>query len=225
MSASAANIRSTTKSLPREVNHREHDPRRYPLSDSQTTHLYGYCHCGCGNETDGVYPKTASDRGQVKGEPKRFLPGHANIVRSRPAEERFWEKVDQDGPNGCWIWTGTKNEQGYGRFALFCRPTRQVRAYRYSYELLVGPIPEGLELDHLCRNRGCVNPDHLEPVTHRENTLRGFNPAGMNARKTHCIHGHEFTEKNTIHTKRGGRHCRACKNRDAREYRRRQRVA
>jgi len=84
-------------------------------------------------------------------------------------------------------------------------------AHRISYELLKGDIPEGLDLDHLCRNRGCVNPDHLEPVTRKENLLRGNTIPAKHARKTHCPQGHEYTKGNTFISKSGSRHCRKCR--------------
>lgn len=111
---------------------------------------------------------------------------------------------------GCWEWTGAKNAGGYG----VCRGQQ---AHRASYELLVGPIPAGLQLDHLCRNRACVNPDHLEPVTRKVNILRGEGVAAKNARKTHCLNGHELTGHNLIQHK-GGRECRACARRRFEEY-------
>lgn len=87
----------------------------------------------------------------------------------RPEVERFWEKVDRQEV-GCWLWTAYRNRDGYGRFRPYRRD--QVMAHRYAYELMVGPIPDGLQLDHLCRNPGCVNPSHLEAVTERENLGR-----------------------------------------------------
>lgn len=123
------------------------------------------------------------------------------------AEERFFAKVDQTvGDDGCWEWLGAKITEGYGSFHL---NGRQHGAHRVAYELLVGEIPAGLQLDHLCRNHGCVNPAHLEPVTPRENTLRGEGPAAALARATRCVNGHEFTEANTI-TKDRRRGCREC---------------
>lgn len=85
------------------------------------------------------------------------------------AEVRFWAKVDKT--DSCWLWTASVNQLGYGRFRV--DNTTRVTAHRYAYETLVGPIPDGQELDHLCRVRSCVNPAHLEPVSHRENVLRG----------------------------------------------------
>ncbi len=119
---------------------------------------------------------------------------------SQTEEERFWSKVEKT--ESCWIWTGYKDKLGYGRFG-------KDRPYRFAYTLLVGPIPPGLSLDHLCRNPSCVNPAHLEPVTHRTNVLRGINPMAQEARQMHCKRGHEFTPENT-RLYRGHRYCRAC---------------
>ncbi len=108
---------------------------------------------------------------------------------------------------GCWIWTGTITNVGYG---IFSPIGRRCAAHRWSYEQLIGPIPEGLELDHLCRNRRCVNPMHLEPVTHRENIMRGTSPRAAQAKQTHCKWGHPFDEANTYRRTNGGRGCRIC---------------
>ena len=122
-------------------------------------------------------------------------------------ENRFWRKVKKG--LGCWEWTACKDSCGYGQFSL---NGSNNGAHRVSWEWANGKIPEGLQIDHLCRNPGCVNPKHLEPVTCKENTRRGTN---HNRDKTYCNHGHEFTKKNTYIRKRsqGGRTCRIC-NRD-----------
>lgn len=142
---------------------------------------------------------------------------------STTTEQRFWAKVEKT--NACWLWQGTKSADGYGRFRV-SENKRLEAAHRYAYGLLVGPIPEGLTLDHLCRNPGCVNPDHLEPVTLRENILRSDGLPARNARKTHCDKGHPFSAENT-YLLGGKRHCRQC-GRDRKNQwsaRRRERVA
>lgn len=109
---------------------------------------------------------------------------------------RFWSKVDRSGD--CWLWMGTRGPSGYGYYS-------GRRAHRLSYEDMVGPIPDGLVMDHLCRNPPCVNPAHLEPVTTLENTRRGIWHT-----KTHCVRGHEFTPENTRLDNGVHRVCRAC---------------
>lgn len=107
----------------------------------------------------------------------------------------------------CWPWPGAVDRQGYGKATL---NMKQTTAHRVVYQRLVGPIPAGLQLDHLCRNPPCVNPAHLEPVTAWENTLRSpIAPSALNSKKTHCKHGHEFTEENTYRYKTF-RYCRTC---------------
>lgn len=143
---------------------------------------------------------------------------------------RFEFFVDRNGPiapvmgTPCWTWTGQHNPGGYARFPI---KRRQLMAHRWSYEHFVGPIPDGLTLDHLCRQPGCVNPDHLEPVTMAENTRRAPNQVTtINATKTHCIHGHEFAGWNLIISPtNGSRACRACIYRRIREYKARRKVA
>lgn len=128
------------------------------------------------------------------------------------AAERFETYVDRSGEGGCWVWTGATS-RGYGNFTPNGRGS-WTTAYRWSYEHHVGPVPEGLELDHLCRNRACVNPAHLEPVTHLENRQRAA------LAKTHCKNGHEFTPENTYQRKdRVGRNCRTCSNAASRRHR------
>ena len=117
-----------------------------------------------------------------------------------------------DSVNGCWEWGGYRDEKGYGQKR---HRGRVDKAHRWAYETFVAPIPAGLEIDHLCRNRGCVNPAHLEPVTHQENLRRATSLI------THCPAGHPYDEANTCHGADGRRSCRAC----MREATRRRRAA
>ena len=123
-----------------------------------------------------------------------------------PLATRLWAHV-VIGPD-CWEWTGCTVRGGYGIIGGE-RGRERVYVHRAAYELMKGPIPDGLYIDHLCRNPRCCNPAHLEPVTHRENTLRGVSPPAVNIKKTHCLRGHEFTEANTYRWK-GTRICRTC---------------
>lgn len=119
-------------------------------------------------------------------------------------EQRFWGRVEKT--NNCWNWRGYTIWNGYGRCYF---NGRHQLVHRVAYELLVAEIPEGLTIDHLCRNRLCVNPSHLEPVTMRENTLRGEGACARNARKTHCKHGHPLTPEN-VYEIPGRRVCKTC---------------
>lgn len=136
------------------------------------------------------------------------------------AAERFHAKYEVNTNTGCWEWTAYVDRLGYGRFSW---NGTMGRAHRFAYALLVGPIPEGLELDHLCKVRCCVNPAHLEPVTRQEN-IRRSNVGRPQAERTHCPQGHPYDEKNTRYKlyAKGciGRVCRAC----ARDYMRRKRA-
>jgi len=131
----------------------------------------------------------------------------------RTVEDRFWSKVDVSGD--CWEWTAGTTRGEYGKFMDGDR--RTVRAHRWAWNHLVGPIPEGLTLDHLCRNGLCVNPDHLEPVDIQTNTLRGYGPSAQNAAKTHCPKGHLFDDANTYHVA-DRRSCRECRRRQSRAW-------
>lgn len=182
---------------------------------------YGYCHCGCGQKT-GLAPDNRPKQGYVKGQPKKWITGHNPKQPARPLEERLAEYIPERPGDGCWVWQGCRiTPHGYGCLHY---KGRQRAAHRVSYEHFVGPIPEGLELDHLCRNPACVNPTHLEPVTHRENVVRGVGFSGTNVRKTHCKRGHPFDEENTDYVA-AGRECRACRPIRRRERTERERAA
>jgi hypothetical protein len=121
--------------------------------------------------------------------------------------ERIASKIWPEPNSGCWLWGGTLNNFGYGTAYVM---GGRAMAHRFVYEQLVGPIPAGLHIDHLCRNPSCVNPSHLEPVTQRENIRRGNGFGGRHAKQTHCVNGHPFDEKNTAIRSLGRRVCRAC---------------
>lgn len=137
------------------------------------------------------------------------------LIGEDPLPPRFWAKVDKT--DTCWLWTRTLERGGYARFRL---NGKMKSAHRLSYNDAIGPIPEGLQLDHLCRVRHCVNPDHLEPVTARENTLRGEGPASMNARRTLCVNGHPFTGL-TVRPEGNERWCHACRLESKHRYKER----
>ena len=121
---------------------------------------------------------------------------------------RFWRKVDIKSKDECWQWHGTITS-GYGVFAITSK--HSVRAHRVAYELLVGPIPDSMVSDHLCRNRSCCNPNHIDIVSNKENVLRGIGPTAINGQKVTCKHGHPFSEENTRTFPQGNGLMRICK--------------
>ena len=135
---------------------------------------------------------------------------HTQHVTSHDIAARrraFWARVDKSGD--CWLWTGASSK-GYGQFMV---ESRLRYTHQLAYEWARGPVPSGLQLDHLCRTTMCVRPDHLEPVTARVNNLRGTGAAAKNAARTHCAWGHPFDTENTHVNARGWRHCRTCARR------------
>lgn len=154
---------------------------------------------------------------------------YRSIPSLTPVEiDRFWAKVDKTSdPNGCWLWTASLSSVGYGAFGIGGRKTNKVYlAHRVAYELIVGTIPDGLQIDHICMVRCCVNPDHMEPVTQRENILRGNGMSARHARQTHCKRGHEFNDENSEIDSLGRRVCKVCRRQVRRKlYHARKQVA
>lgn len=129
-------------------------------------------------------------------------------------EQQLTAKLDRSGgPDACWPWTGSLRSNGYG---MLCSRGQQISSHRASYQTYIGPIPDGMALDHTCRNRACGNPMHLEPVTNKVNVLRGVGPTAQNAAKSHCVNGHLFDEQNTRIDRGGKRACRTCQRERAR---------
>lgn len=145
------------------------------------------CECGCGTPVA-----------------KRVVIGHKPPETPERMQERFWSRVEKTAT--CWLWQGTRRD-GYGQFSI---ANKRHQAHRLTYQWLVGPIPDGLQIDHLCRVRACVNPEHLEAVTQRENLLRGEGPSARAATVTHCPQGHAYDEANTYVCPKGTRNCRTC---------------
>lgn len=134
-------------------------------------------------------------------------------MQVKPMADRFWPKVEVWD---CWEWKASKNAYGYGQF--YTGETMRL-AHVISYQLLVGEVPAGLDLDHLCRNRSCVNPDHLEPVTRRENIARGSSVVARQMEQTECKYRHPLSGDNSYIDGRGRRVCRACVRRKVAEQR------
>jgi hypothetical protein len=162
------------------------------------------CKCGCG--------------GRPANYQAEYIRSHRPLI---PAETRFWKNVSKNGPmpnsalatGRCWRWKRRPNAIGYSRLQV---GDKRELAHRISYQLHKGEIPNGLEIDHLCRNRACVNPNHLEAVTRKVNLERGAHPR---RELTHCIHGHPFSGTNLILRPNGGRWCRICRINISRRWR------
>ena len=152
--------------------------------------IYWVCRCDCGTEKE------------IAGYPLRNGESRScGCIQFALPLQRFWRLLEIK-ENGCWEWLGAVNRYGYGQF-------EQGLAHRWAFLNFIGPIPEGEQLDHLCRNRACVNPNHLEPVTLRENLIRGAR-SNQYKDRTHCSNGHEYTEENILRSDRGARICRIC---------------
>ena len=142
------------------------------------------------------------------------------VLTTEEAWQKISTKIAKD-ESGCWTYVGRLDRYGYGKVDI----PKMTITHRVAYEALVGPIPDGLVIDHLCRNRACCNPDHLEPVTNRANLMRGETDAARRAAQTHCIHGHEFSVSNTRIRKDGTRTCIECSREAVRRYRAKRGIA
>lgn len=171
------------------------NPFRTPLPRGNSP----LCACGCGARTSTVRTE--------------YILGHRPPAKS--PSQRLWEKIDKRGSGECWPWMAHVHRNGYATFIPQNKDGVRVMVHRYAYEELVGPIPDGLTIDHLCKNRACCNPAHMEPVTQGENAIRGGGAkAGVAARRANaevgCRRGHPRTPEHAFKTPKGNWRCRTC---------------
>jgi hypothetical protein len=167
----------------------------------------GLCLCGCGQKT--AIPKYSdASHGYVRGQPRDYVRYHQR--RSYLGLDEILSLLDKTDPSGCWLWT--RSHRGGGGYAYVRQAGKRTSVHRLVYEGLVGPIPKGKALHHLCEVKHCANPDHLRPVTRSEHSLvHGQSWPLWQLEKTHCPQGHPYDEANTYRN-RGGRYCRTCHN-------------
>lgn len=177
----------------------------------------GLCQCGCGQPTKIA---RCSDKryGSVIGQPCSYINGH-----HRRLSYLEWKEEDRGYVTPCWIWQRGKSSNGYG--TAMGQSGKTTTAHRVIYERVVGPVPKGLVLDHLCRQKDCVNPSHTEPVTDKENIERGVMPAMLAHKNGTCLRGHPLTGKNLHIFPNGRRSCRVCLDAENQRTRERRRVA
>lgn len=169
------------------------------IPDAATTWL---CLCRCGKEVTVRVGSLTS--GNTKS---------CGCSRRKDPIARFNKYYSVDAASGCWLWTGCLDGNGYGKIGVD-NVRKGVGAHRFSYELHVGPIPDGLQIDHLCRVRNCINPEHLEPVTSAVNTARGMSVQRRKeiaSARTHCRYGHPFVSENLMRRKDGYKRCKQCR--------------
>lgn len=157
----------------------------------------------------------------------RWRKVNPGLAKRRPWDEAFWARVDKNGPGGCWLWTGHLQPSGYARTRTPSGSSRAV--HLIVYEMLVGPIPHGMQIDHVCHTRACnggsscahrrcCNPQHLQPVTPLQNLARSSNFIATNLMTSHCPRGHPYSGENLRVNSRGARECRTCRNEEMRLY-------